>query len=222
LSRAILDEGRASVDRRFGATRMADRYESFAALAEIEKEGVHYRIRVVETSSPVAILAPHGGFIEPGTSQIAAAIATDAYSLYCFESLAPRRRGEGLHITSTRFDEPRALRLIEASDVVVGVHGCKSGDDEAVTWVGGLHERLRDAIRDRLAQAGFDAKSVGDGHPLAGRDASNICNRGRRGAGVQLETPRGLRRALVADNLRLDAFAAAVREALECGIRDGS
>jgi len=47
-------------------------------------------------------------------------IAADVFSLYCFEGLVSGRR---LHITSARFDEPRALALVESSDIAIGVHG---------------------------------------------------------------------------------------------------
>lgn len=193
---------------------MPDRYENFAALAAREVEGLHYRIRLVARPSPIAIVAPHGGLIEPGASETADAIAADRHSLYCFESLTLRAKGEGLHITSTRFDEPRALRLIEASEVVIGVHGRKNGEDDASTWVGGLHEPLRDAICEALLVGGFHARTVGDGHRLSGRDPGNICNRGRLGAGVQLELPRALRIGFAKDAPKLVAFAAAVRKAL--------
>lgn len=193
---------------------MADQYESFAALAAREIEGEHYRIRVVRRPSLIAIVAPHGGFIEPGTSEAAIAIARESLSFYCFESLTLRARGDGLHITSTLFDEPQALRLVAASEVVIGVHGRKNGADEASIWVGGLHEPLRDAICAALLDSGFRAKPVGEGHPLAGRDPRNICNRGRRGAGVQLELPRALRISFSHDESRRYAFAEAVRAAL--------
>jgi phage replication-related protein YjqB (UPF0714/DUF867 family) len=194
---------------------MPDQYDSFAALAAREVEGVHYRIRVMARPSPVAVVAPHGGWIEPGTSHIATAIAGDTHSLYLFESLRMRARGDGLHITSTRFDEPRAMQLVAQSETIVGVHGRKDGADEASIWVGGLHETLRDAICAALLQAGFRAKAVGEGHPLAGRHPENICNRGRRGAGAQIETPRALRLRLAADPAHCRALAEAVRDALE-------
>ncbi|MGD9544576.1 MAG: poly-gamma-glutamate hydrolase family protein [Methylocystis sp.] len=194
---------------------MADQYDSFITLAAHEIEGVDYRIRVEDRASPFVILAPHGGWIEPGTSEIAAAIAAERLSLYCFEGLTSRSSGARLHVTSTRFDEPRALRLVAASEVAVGVHGRKDMGDQASIWVGGLHERLRDAICEALATSGFTAKVVGGGHRLSGRDPANICNRGRRGAGVQLELPKALRIAIVNDSIRCDAFAAAVRKALE-------
>jgi phage replication-related protein YjqB (UPF0714/DUF867 family) len=53
----------------------------------------------------VAVIAPHGGGIEPGTSELATAIAGDDFSLYLFEGLKSAGNGE-LHITSTNFDEP--------------------------------------------------------------------------------------------------------------------
>ncbi len=193
---------------------MADQYDSFAALAAREIEGEHYCIRAVLRPSPIAIVAPHGGFIEPGTSETTTAIAQHSFSFYCFESLRLRAKGDGLHITSTRFDEPQALQLVAASEVVVGVHGRKNGLDGASVWVGGLHEPLRDAISEALIKSGFRAKPVGDGHPLAGRHPMNICNRGRRGAGVQLEIPRAMRISFAQDEASRDAFAAAVRAAL--------
>ncbi len=193
---------------------MADQYDSFAALAANEIEGVHYRIRVVARPSPVAVVAPHGGLIEPGTSEAATAIAQQTHSLYCFESLSRRASGDGLHITSTCFDEPQALRLVALSETVVGVHGRKNGADEASIWVGGLHEALRDDIAGRLLRAGFRAEAIGERRPLAGRDPANICNRGRLGAGVQLELPRALRVTFAQDSALLDAFARAVRAAL--------
>jgi phage replication-related protein YjqB (UPF0714/DUF867 family) len=194
---------------------MPDQYHSFAALAAREIEGVHYRIHVAARPSPIAIVAPHGGWIEPGASEAATAIARETYSLYLFESLMKRARGDGLHITSTRFDEPRALRLVSASETVITVHGRKNGADEASIWVGGLHERLRDAICVALRDGGFRAKPVGEGHPLAARDPANICNRGRIGMGVQMELPRALRLAFADDAGRRHAFAQAVRAALD-------
>lgn len=197
---------------------MADQYDSFAALAAREIEDVHYRIHVAVRSSPVVIMAPHGGWIEPGTSEAATAIARETHSLYCFESLTMRAKGDGLHITSTRFDEPCALRLVAGSEVAIGVHGRKDGADDASIWVGGLHEPLRDAISLALLDAGFRAKAVGEGHPLAGRDPRNICNKGRRGAGAQIEIPRALRIKFARDAPHLDVFAEAVRAALTAAL----
>ena len=72
----------------------------------------------------------------------------------------------------------------------------------------------RAAIAAALDAAGLAAKAVGDGHPLAGRDADNICNRGRAGAGVQLELPARLRQALVRESEACAAFVGAIHAAL--------
>ena len=89
--------------------RVPDKYASFALLAEAETEGTDYRIHTAPQPSPIVIIAPHGGAIEPGTSEIAAAIARNSYSLYCFEGLKPDRPHADLHITSERFDESRGV-----------------------------------------------------------------------------------------------------------------
>lgn len=66
---------------------MPDRYTSFVDLAANERPDIDYRIRVVDRGSEIGILAPHGGWIEPGTSEIAEAIAGSEFSFYVFESL---------------------------------------------------------------------------------------------------------------------------------------
>ena len=187
----------------------ADRYRGFAELARETREGRDYR-RVVEgRGGEIAIVAPHGGGIEPGTSEIARglagreiaralsgreiarAVAGQEFGLYCFEGLRPEGNDE-LHIASHRFDEPTAVRLVARARVVVAVHGC-AGVHQAV-YVGGLDRHLRERLIAVLRQAGFEAeRATGD---LAGCYASNICNRGRSGRGVQLEITGGLRLAM--------------------------
>ena len=187
---------------------MPDLYGSYADLAAGEVEGVHYRIRVIERASPIAVVAPHGGRIEAGTSQTAALIAADVFSLYCFEGLVSGRR---LHITSARFDEPRALALVESSDLAIGVHGRADRGDHRTIWLGGLHESLRDAIGSALERVGFKTSTD---HHMQGKAPGNICNRGRLRAGVQLELPMSLRNAFLNDPFARQAFASAVRDTI--------
>jgi phage replication-related protein YjqB (UPF0714/DUF867 family) len=176
---------------------LQDCYHGFAELARHAREGWDYR-RVVEgRGGEIAIVVPHGGGIEPGTSEIARglagreiarAVAGREFGLYCFEGLRPEGNDE-LHIASHRFDEPTAVRLVARARVVVAVHGC-AGVHQAV-YVGGLDRHLRERLIAVLRQAGFEAeRATGD---LAGCYASNICNRGRSGRGVQLEITGGLR-----------------------------
>lgn len=187
---------------------MPDLYGSYADLAAGEVEGVHYRIRVIERASPIAVVAPHGGRIEAGTSQTAALIAADVFSLYCFEGLVSGRR---LHITSARFDEPRALALVESSDIAIGVHGRADRGDHRTIWLGGLHVSLRDAIGAALERVGFKTSTD---HHMQGKAPGNICNRGRLRAGVQLELPMSLRNAFLNDPFARQAFGSAVRDTI--------
>ncbi|HCY85121.1 MAG TPA: replication protein [Desulfobacteraceae bacterium] len=164
-----------------------DDYPDFQALAAVETQGLDYRIRVLDRGAAISILAPHGGRIEPCTSSIAKAIAGDDFNLYCFEGLK-EKNNRRLHITSHRVDEPRALRLLAASDLVVTIHACK--DLEERVYVGGRHLFLRLSVQDALESTGI--KTFTKKH-LAGMHPENICNLGRTGMGIQLEFSRGLR-----------------------------
>ncbi|SJM30238.1 hypothetical protein BQ8482_130137 [Mesorhizobium delmotii] len=66
-------------------------YMAFADLAAEKTQGVDYDFVVLDRASAVAIVAPHGGLIEYGTSQMATAVAADDFSLYLFEGLKPKR-----------------------------------------------------------------------------------------------------------------------------------
>src|SRR5258705_12941810 len=66
-------------------TVMADKYRNFAELARNEVSGVDYRILVRRGMAAFAIVAPHGGGIEPGTSEITLAVAVEDFSYYSFE-----------------------------------------------------------------------------------------------------------------------------------------
>jgi phage replication-related protein YjqB (UPF0714/DUF867 family) len=192
---------------------MVDRYSCFADLAAEQREGRDYGIVCRKQESPVAVIAPHGGTIEPTTSEIAMAIAGDTHSLYCFEGLIPARPHAELHITSERFDEPSGRDLVAAAEFAVAVHGRKDGDDAESVWLGGRDDVLAGLVGAALVEAGFRVQfAVGK---LEGKGVRNICNAGRRGAGVQLELPRTLRDVLRADRARLGAFATAVRRSID-------
>jgi len=185
-------------------------YPNFAALKQAEREGVDFVIVCRPRPSPVAVIAPHGGGIEPGTSRIASAIAGDDFNLYRFEG----RKPEGnlrLHITSEHFDEQECLDILSSCDYVVAVHGCD--DEEGTAYLGGRDTDLGATIRDRLEASGFRTGR----HPnpnLQGASALNICNKGRRRCGVRLELSCDLRHKLRRDSGMLAIFAAAIRAAL--------
>jgi phage replication-related protein YjqB (UPF0714/DUF867 family) len=191
---------------------VADTYRSFAELQAAERDGVDYRIVVLDRGSPISIIAPHGGYIEPPTSKIAALVAADTFNLYCFEDLRIGRQHHELHITSHNFDEPKCCALVAASDIVVALHGRLDRDEPRCVYVGGLDEELRRSVARKLRSAGFEARANDHIFPATG--AENICNRGRRGKGIQLELPRTLRDYLAADASTMARFAGVLRGTL--------
>lgn len=165
---------------------MPDKYSSFAALEKNEVGS--FNIVVEPHDAHVAVVAPHAGGIEPGTSEVGRLIAQGAFPLYLFEGTKKAHNAD-LHITSARFDEPQCLALLKSVDAVVTIHGEGSKGKEAV-FLGGLHEPLKRAIRKSLEADGF---LVMHHSTLRGSEPANICNRGRSGHGVQLELSAGLR-----------------------------
>ena len=195
---------------------MADRYPDFATLAAAHEQDRDYRITVQDRGTCVAILAPHGGTIEPETASIARAVAGNDLSFYLFEALRAGAHGD-YHITSHRFDEPRALALVAGADTSIAIHGRKDDGTDTV-WLGGRDEILRHAVGDALRAAGF-ASALNTALP--GVHPSNICNRTRSGAGVQLELPRSLRRNLAEDGAMMARFSTALRAAISAAGLDG-
>jgi len=189
---------------------MADTYENFSELAETEVEGQDWSRDYRPRASSFLVIAPHGGAIEPFTSELAHVIAGDDLSFYTFRGL----KAEGnraLHLTSHRFDEPLALHAASEVDRVLAIHGERSRDRSFV-MVGGGCEPLREKLGEGLAEAGFHIHVPRAG--LLGENPQNICNRGRAGGGGQLEVSHALRHTLHGDPEELARFTAVVRKAL--------
>lgn len=182
-------------------------YRSYADLAAVQVRGRDYEIHVERRpASAVAVIAPHGGRIEDGTSEIARAIAGDEFNLYLLEGQRPSLNYRALHLTSHCFDEPECLALIASCEIVLAVHGCGGADQHAL--LGGLDLSLRDRIAAALDAASLVAHT--GGHRFPAVHPHNICNRGARRRGVQLEITHPLRRSREAVHL-----ARAVRAALQ-------
>lgn len=186
--------------------RLAKDFRSFADLAAAYERDRDFRIvQVNRPESATAIIAPHGGSIEAHTSDIARDIAGQEFSLYMFEGLLKAGNFAALHLSSHLFDETGCLELIGTCDRVVTVHGCGHAGEHVL--IGGRDAVLRGAIAARLNDAGLACEDAPAG--LNAADANNICNRGRTGAGVQLEITSELRRSS-----RRAALIRAVRDAL--------
>lgn len=184
----------------------ADNYIGFRDLAKVQVEGSDYRVHVRPNArSSVAVIAPHGGSIEQYTSDIASAVADADFNLYLFEGIRPAGNYAALHLTSHKFDEPRCLELLSNCDHVIAIHGCRGEKQQAL--VGGLDEPLKFSLAQAIAGLGIDTRL--QGHQFPAVEPKNICNRGRRGVGVQIEMTMALR-----SQGPCDAISAAIRSVL--------
>ena len=134
-----------------------DKYGSFDELRRAERDGVDFRIRVMRREASVAIIAPHGGRIEPGTSELAEAIAGDDFSLYCFEGLGKRPHAIS---TSLRpiFGNRNAWNWLRSAIALWPCMAATAKIDSLSRWAGWT-TALRDAICKSLQDAGFSAES---------------------------------------------------------------
>ena len=190
------------------------------------------------------VIAPHGGGIEVGTSELCLAIAgyhpadlTPApaagpvHDFWMFEGLRPSGNSD-LHVTSTHCDDTTARSLCAGSLNVLSLHGCTAGQagleaGAQAVLVGGLGAAFRQYLTEEFTAAGIRAVTASGEEEIAGISPENICNRSLTGAGAQLEITTDLRTALFAPgrNTRAEratntlplfwAFTAAVRTAIE-------
>jgi phage replication-related protein YjqB (UPF0714/DUF867 family) len=169
-----------------------DKYLNYAELKKNEKEEKDYVIRYRKADSEIAVMAPHGGGIEPGTNDLADEVAGNNFLFYSFSGIK-KRRNSVLHIGSTRFDEPEAFEIARRAYTVITIHGCK--DSSEIIYTGGKDGELIHAVSTHLSDAGFNVRPSYD-DDLKGKSDYNICNRGRSGKGVQLEISIGLRQRM--------------------------
>ena len=172
-----------------------DRYSNFTELDENEKKGEDYVIAYRKGSLDIAVMAIHGGGIEPGTADIADAVAERTYTYYAFKGL--KKKGNTiLHLSSNTFDEPLGVRAAQEARIVLSIHGCR--DEQEIVYVGGRDLELRQRFISSFRVSGFIA--VASEVPgQRGIGENNICNRCRNGKGVQLEISRGLREKMYED-----------------------
>lgn len=200
---------------------MPDRYRNFDELSRHEREGVDFRVEAkLYGERFFAVAAIHGGGIERGTSEVVMAIAGTEWNLYRFEGIKPPGKNRDLHLTSTRFDEPRLAPILACSRRIISIHGALG--DESVCFIGGRDRKTAEEIARRVQMIGVAVRWAPAS--LGGTHRRNICNRGKDRLGVQLELTTALRRSFFGDfsyrgrretptPLFAD-FTAAVRQAL--------
>lgn len=188
---------------------MPDRFSSFEELCKVYVNGVDFSIksRLIE-GSELVVMAPHGGKIEPFTSELAAQVAHDNYSMYAFEGHL-RNNNRDLHITSHVFFEPTLDSLLQRHITALAFHGRHDNGDPDTIFLGGLDGPLVSKVSIALSNAGF--KVASEGHKFPGAHPRNSCNRCSSGMGVQFELPTSLRKMLSADPEYLEILVTAVR-----------
>ncbi|MFI2611730.1 poly-gamma-glutamate hydrolase family protein [Kitasatospora sp. NPDC018619] len=218
----------------------ADRYPSNTALyadpalVEGVDYGRRYRRHLVDDQSPqsrapfvrTTVIAPHGGGIEVGTSELCLAVAgyhpadlapTPAagptHDFWLFEGLRSANNSE-LHVTSTHCDDGVARAMCAGSLNVLSLHGCtaaQAGLEAGAqgVLVGGLNPTFRQYLTEELTAAGIRAVTASGEEEIAGISPENICNRSLLGMGAQLEMTTELRAAMFAPGKNTRAERAA-------------
>ncbi len=172
------------------AERKTDKYQSMTQLEKETTEGVDWRKDTKNTGNQVLIVAPHGGSIEQGTTELTKALADKGnYDYYSFEGIRPKNNSE-LHVTSTHYDDPTLNQMIKNRTATVSIHGA-SGTEEII-YLGGPRSDLRNAIEKQLVGRGFTVKVPPE--YLGGQNNKNFINREDNNTGVQLELTTALRK----------------------------
>ncbi len=187
----------------------SDKYESFSKMSASEREGIDFAVVTKDTSSGVLIMAIHGGKIEGGTDQLAGLIADRGnYDSYVFKAMK-KANNQDLHVTSTRYDEPRALEMTSKATLTVSIHGFSGTTSETI--VGGRDQSKAAIVKKHLSASGFRIK---DTAKFNGDDPTNIVNRNLNEKGIQLELSSAQRKAFSEAHV-LKKYAQAINDALE-------
>lgn len=198
-----------------------DKYPSMTALyadpANVEGQVWAKRYRrhtSVDTSvsgggyfTDIAVIAPHGGGIEKGTSELCLATAGyhpadyryvgqgNLYDYFLFEGLLSSGNGD-LHVTSSNYDDPHAQMICRGVKKVFAIHGCRDEQTSNLEiHVGGLDLNGINILVEELSAHGIPAIHTSD-DMLNGDLPENLTNLGYSGAGVQVEIPTSVREGI--------------------------
>jgi phage replication-related protein YjqB (UPF0714/DUF867 family) len=204
--------------------------------------GRDFRIAFGDSKIDLCLLAaPHGGGIEPGSSEIMRAVAdSGGWAWYEFAGFLRQGNKQALHLASMDFDEPTLQRMLPQAEFVVAFHGASESGGEPLVYVGGKWKLGRqtfvEAINAAFGEHGIraaDATETDAAAHLQGLADSSITNRGKRMEGVQLEfsraardwlfPPDSSREARGRRSARLRPLAASIHGATKqlCGARAG-
>jgi phage replication-related protein YjqB (UPF0714/DUF867 family) len=98
-------------------------------------------------------------------------------------------------VTSTNYDEPIALELVQNTRRCLSLHGCSDDDANGKVQFGGLDAELEEILLEELTLAGIPAE-IATKPALNGSDPANICNKTQTCIGAQLEMRATFRESL--------------------------
>lgn len=174
---------------------MKDKYKNFSDLESNRPKS--FTIDHDYKDSTFLVFTPHGGGIEPGTTEICKWFNNKDFSYYSFTGKG--KKCKDLHITSTRFDEPTLTEYLAKHKFAVSFHGMTNtmkNKFNADIFLGGLDKKLRQKIKTNLNKHGFSVATSKD-YPtstLAAHDKNNVTNKCTRGQGVQIELSESIRK----------------------------
>ena len=207
-----------------------DYYASMSALYENETERINFTkewrrhrarydsLKDYKDENEVFIMAPHGGSIETGTTELALATAgfiknfngaldtSITYDYFIFNGTNPKGENGKLHVTSSHYDDADANALVNNSLISLAFHGCtdlqpdqSTGKGYKACLIGGLDQELKEILDVQLTAAGFNA-FITSQDTLDGSLVSNIINKNKRNQGAQFELTTSLRKSFYTKN----------------------
>ncbi|MFJ1815553.1 poly-gamma-glutamate hydrolase family protein, partial [Staphylococcus saprophyticus] len=177
------------------ATRKQDYYKSMTELYKDTTEGIDWKKDTRNVGKSVLIVAPHGGNIEQGTSELTKLVANNGdFDYFSFEAIRPSNNTQ-LHVTSTNYDDATLHEMIQDRTATISIHGAQG--EEQLVYLGGYQSPLRDAIQSQLELKGFVVKIPPE--YLGGLSNANFINKVEESTGVQLELTTALRKAFFKD-----------------------
>lgn len=178
-------------------------FPNFSALKNARRDS--YKIEKKVHDKRFLIFTPHGGGIEPGTTEICKWFSRASFSYYSFTAIGDNCKE--LHITSHNFDEPELLKLLQGHLYAVSFHGMtdrKKRDYNADVFLGGLHVELRNRLKKKLIEKGFNVATADEFRRsrLAALSPNNVTNRCSNKRGIQIEISESLRRRFFTGDLK--------------------